>query len=99
LPLLPVQDDALTTNFFDAAMIEATRHAASTVLIEVLGDDITSFRAPSLAALGIRQCVSCGCTEECGCSEGCSWAGPFRCSRCAEPASATERAQRTGAGQ
>jgi hypothetical protein len=39
-------------------------------------------RAPSLAALGIRQCTRCGCTEEYACEGGCHWIGPLLCSSC-----------------
>ena len=41
---------------------------------------------PDLAALGIRQCTGCGCTDAVGCSEGCCWVGPLLCSSCGEPA-------------
>lgn len=37
---------------------------------------------PDLAAIGVRACRVCGCTDECGCPEGCSWIGPDLCSSC-----------------
>lgn len=39
---------------------------------------------PALAALGIDQCRSCGCTENVGCEEGCCWVEPGLCSSCAD---------------
>ena len=38
---------------------------------------------PDLAALGIRACRNCGCTEASGCDDGCWWVGPDLCSNCA----------------
>ena len=38
---------------------------------------------PDLAAIGVRACRSCGCTDAVGCPEGCSWAGDTLCTRCA----------------
>jgi len=38
---------------------------------------------PDLAALGIRACRNCGCTEASGCEGGCWWVEPDLCSNCA----------------
>lgn len=40
---------------------------------------------PDLAALGVRACRQCGCTDEHGCGDGCWWVAPNLCSSCAEP--------------
>jgi hypothetical protein len=45
------------------------------------------FEGPDLAALGIRACRVCGCTDESACppgpdGDGCHWIGPDLCSRC-----------------
>ena len=42
-------------------------------------------KRPDLNALGIRQCTSCGCTDDSGCLEGCSWADHTTCSACRAP--------------
>lgn len=44
---------------------------------------------PDLAALGIRTCRVCGCTDESACDGGCSWIGDDLCSACAPPAAWT----------
>ena len=36
-----------------------------------------------LAAINVRSCTGCGCTDQVGCPEGCAWAGDRLCSRCA----------------
>lgn len=38
---------------------------------------------PDLAALGIRACRECGCTDEDACPGGCAWIEPDLCSQCA----------------
>jgi hypothetical protein len=38
---------------------------------------------PDLAALGIRACRECGCTDEDACPGGCGWVEPDLCSQCA----------------
>lgn len=38
---------------------------------------------PDLAALGIRACRTCGCTQESPCAGGCWWVAPDLCSNCA----------------
>lgn len=44
---------------------------------------------PDLAAIGIRACRECGCTDERGCPGGCSWIEDDLCSACApEPEAA-----------
>lgn len=37
---------------------------------------------PDLAAIDIRECRVCGCTDDDGCIEGCSWIGEDLCSAC-----------------
>jgi hypothetical protein len=71
-------------NGYDAAALEALHVFAGSAEAYVLGGDIRRLRPPALAALGVRQCSGCGCTDRCGCSEGCHWVGPFTCSSCGE---------------
>lgn len=40
---------------------------------------------PDLAALGIRTCRRCGCTEQCACPDRCAWAEPDLCTSCCTP--------------
>jgi hypothetical protein len=68
--------------FFDVAEFEALSHIGILVEAMVLAGDIGRLRAPSLAALGVRQCTGCGCTDQCGCPGGCHWVGQLRCSSC-----------------
>lgn len=42
------------------------------------------FEGPDLAALGIRACRVCGCTDQSACEDGCHWVGRNLCSQCAE---------------
>lgn len=37
---------------------------------------------PDLAAIGVRACVACGCTDRHGCPEGCGWATEMLCTSC-----------------
>lgn len=37
---------------------------------------------PSLAPIGVRSCMVCGCSDECACPGGCSWVAPGLCSAC-----------------
>lgn len=46
---------------------------------------------PDLAALGIRACRVCGCTDISACRGGCSWVAEELCSSCASPGSANGR--------
>ncbi len=39
-------------------------------------------KAPDLAAIGLRSCEICGCSDRYGCPGGCSWVGPRLCSGC-----------------
>jgi hypothetical protein len=55
------------------------------------------FEGPDLAALGIRACRVCGCTDESACptpdGNGCHWVGPDLCSQCGpEPVGEAEPA-------
>jgi hypothetical protein len=75
---------ATHTNYFDAAMLEGVLCAAEVVHALVLDCDVARLLPPDLAALGIRQCTGCGCTDAVGCAEGCHWVGPLLCSSCAE---------------
>jgi hypothetical protein len=43
---------------------------------------------PDLAAIGIRACRECGCTDDSACPEGCSWIEVDLCSACAREAGA-----------
>jgi hypothetical protein len=43
---------------------------------------------PDLAALGIRACRVCGCTDLSGCRVACSWVAADLCSACARPSRA-----------
>jgi hypothetical protein len=38
---------------------------------------------PDLAAIDVRACRECGCTDEEGCAGGCTWSEPDLCSACA----------------
>lgn len=40
---------------------------------------------PDLAALGVRACRECGCTDEFGCDGGCWWVEADLCSACVAP--------------
>ena len=71
---------------FDAARLEGSlalgRLAISTVLATEVWKGALPPR-PDLAAIGVRSCEGCGCTDECGCPAGCFWVGPRLCSACA----------------
>nr|WP_294550065.1 hypothetical protein [uncultured Rhodopila sp.] len=86
VPAWQIAAEAEHTSFFDAALLEGASRAGVLVEAKVLGGDIAQLRAPSLAALGIRQCTGCGCTDQCGCPGGCHWVGPLTCSSCGEAA-------------
>lgn len=89
-------DDAADGNFSDAELKAARRweHAeqeAARILAETIPIDADLYPGgPDLAALGIRACRECGCTQESGCAGGCSWIEPDLCSACA-PAAAAAR--------
>ena len=46
------------------------------------GDDTTMPPRPDLRPLDIRQCRSCGCTDDCPCDGGCHWVEDDLCSAC-----------------
>ncbi len=57
-----------------ATRSEALSLLYGSVTIHVLsGDDVAMPPFAELRPLGIRQCVSCGCTEDFGCDGGCEW--------------------------
>jgi hypothetical protein len=45
-------------------------------------------RRVDLNAIGIRMCLSCGCTDRHACRPACWWKGPMQCSSCPEPVQA-----------
>jgi hypothetical protein len=76
---LPAKD------FLAVGVLRRSVHAFHEGLIR-LGAVIPDARAwpegPDLAALGIRACRHCGCTDASACEGGCSWVEPDLCSRC-----------------
>ena len=68
---------------YEAAVGEALAHleqAARGALPELF--ESSSPPSPDLAALGVRSCRRCRCTDFIGCPEGCSWVAPDLCSTC-----------------
>lgn len=66
----------------EIAMLEATARLGAQ--LRLFRPDIaeTSGFLPNLGAIGVRQCHSCGCTDQLGCPGRCSWIGPNLCSHC-----------------
>jgi hypothetical protein len=65
---------------------ERWEHAETEVfhMIEAFAPDLAAYpEGPDLAAIGIRSCRECGCTDRSACAEGCSWVDDDLCSRCA----------------
>jgi hypothetical protein len=61
-------------------------HAAAEAeaqLRELMPDPADYPAGPDLAALGIRACRECGCTDRSACDEGCCWVLEDLCSACA----------------
>lgn len=65
---------------FAAAAIEGAG-ALSDACEDALGD-LDELPRPNLAAIDVRACRGCGCTEDAGCVEGCHWVEPDLCSSC-----------------
>jgi hypothetical protein len=58
-------------------------HTEAWRLLSAGAPDVTEYPdGPDLAALGIRYCRECGCTDHSACAEGCSWAEADLCSCC-----------------
>jgi hypothetical protein len=71
------------------AGLERCEHAMEEgyrVLREAFPDASRWPAGPDLAALGIRACRQCGCTDASACADGCSWVADDLCSGCAVPA-------------
>ena len=78
--------DALDEDL-DLALIRKLQHAeqeAWGILGNFAPDVIDYSDGLDLAAIDIRTCRVCGCTDNSGCIEGCSWIGPDLCSRCGD---------------
>ena len=56
------------------------------ILREVMPNASLWPEGPDLAALDIRACRHCGCTDFSACAGGCSWVAEDLCSACVEPA-------------
>lgn len=70
----------------EAACWEGGRSVERLVAAHVLPPRVSDLEIPprpDLAAIGVRSCACCGCTDEYGCPGGCSWIGPRLCSACA----------------
>jgi len=66
-----------------SASEEAQSLLRALVNINVLeGDDTDLPPRPDLRPLGIRQCRTCGCTDDFACDGGCSWVETDLCSAC-----------------
>lgn len=67
---------------------EAGRDALNNaVLVARDGQPIlTALHRPALAAIGVRSCRICGCTELHACPGGCHWVAADLCSACAPAA-------------
>jgi hypothetical protein len=53
------------------------------MLNETIPMDGDLYERPDLAALGIRSCRECGCTDDHACEGGCAWLEDDLCSQCA----------------
>ncbi|SRR5579859_1347042 len=65
---------------FAAAAVEGAG-ALSDACEAALGD-LDELPRPDLAAIDVKACRGCGCTEDAGCAEGCHWVEPDLCSSC-----------------
>jgi len=54
-------------------------------LRQLLPDPAEYPEGPDLAAVGIRACRHCGCTDHSACEPACAWVDPDLCSACAIP--------------
>jgi hypothetical protein len=83
--LLAVAGDLRTVCVTDRAYAR-WEHAGATAerrLVQILPALAVAFpEGPDLAALGIRACRVCGCSEVSACAGGCSWVAADLCSRC-----------------
>ena len=64
-----------------AAEIEGTILLEREVATHVVGEG-RRVPFPSLAAINVRSCSSCGRTDNLRCDDGCAWVAPNRCSCC-----------------
>jgi len=63
------------------------QHAGETaelLLSQLMPDPRDYPEGPDLAALGIRACRQCGCTDTSAYETGCSWVAEDLCSACAQ---------------
>lgn len=64
---------------------ESAAHHGRSALYDTVEEKVlagSKMQAPDLAALGVRACRVCGCTDECACPEGCEWVETDLCSGC-----------------
>jgi hypothetical protein len=92
--LFLVAGDAVHGSRWDHAFEEAEKRIA-----ELVPKAAHYPGGPDLAALGIRACRQCGCTDESACEDGCHWVGPDLCSRCAPEAAKPEPADTEPLGE
>jgi hypothetical protein len=88
--------DAVATDYARANAAETTKDEAEGELTDFITahfpqayDEAGEPLRPDLNAIGIRQCTTCGCTENYACktpSGPCSWAAPTLCTACLPPA-------------
>ena len=69
---------------------EHAHNEAGRRIDDVLPDPDDFAEGPDLAAVGIRACRGCGCTDDSACEEGCEWVEEDLCSACVAQADAAE---------
>ena len=69
--------------FYDIGIREGRNRAAVLVDVYVVDGTPSRLQPPDLAAIEVRQCHGCGCTEANGPRGGTTWAGALVCTACA----------------
>lgn len=74
-------------DLWDTAVCEGQDKLEAAVVAHVIAGSTTLPR-PDLAAIGVRSCERCGCTDDRACIGGCFWVAPNLCSACVKEGAA-----------